>query len=38
MTHYNWRIYRIDRIDFNKSPKDGFNNDKGEFVAFMDYY
>lgn len=38
MTVYNRRIYRIDRVDFHKNPRDGFTNDKGETIPFMQYY
>lgn len=38
MTQYNRRIYRVDRIDYNKTPQDGFTNEKGEFITFLDYY
>lgn len=38
MTSYNRRIYKIDSIDLNKSPKDGFEDDQGKFISFKDYY
>ena len=38
MTSYNRRIYRIDWIEYGMSPADGFTNDKGEKIKFIDYY
>ena len=38
MTCYNWKIYRVDWIDFNKSPLDTFTMQDGSNVRFMDYY
>lgn len=38
MTNYNRKIYRIDRIEFNKTPVDSFTNQKGEEIRFIDYY
>ena len=38
MTTYNRRIYRVDRIDFNNTPQDGFLNEKGEKISFYQYY
>lgn len=38
MTIYNWKIYRVDRIEFKMSPMDGFTNDEGQKIAFYDYY
>lgn len=38
MTIYNKWIYRVDRIDFKKSPLDSFTNEKGEEEPFEKYY
>lgn len=38
MTTYNRRIYRVDKIEFNMNPRDGFTNDQGEKIQFLDYY
>ena len=38
MTSYNRKIYRIDRIDYSKSPLDTFTNHEGQQIKFIDYY
>ena len=38
MTSYNKRIYKIDKIDFEKSPKDEFERHDGTKQSFSDYY
>ncbi|XP_028269656.1 piwi-like protein 2 [Parambassis ranga] len=38
ITRYNNRTYRIDAIDWNKSPKDTFTLMDGTTVTFMEYY
>ena len=38
MTTYNRRIYRIDRVDFQKTPADKFQKEDGTEVSFAEYY
>lgn len=38
ITRYNNRTYRIDDIDWNKTPRDSFTLASGEEITFMDYY
>ncbi|KAM6106809.1 piwi-like protein 2 [Pterocles gutturalis] len=38
ITRYNNRTYRIDDIDWNKTPKDTFTLASGEEITFVDYY
>ncbi|KAM6294643.1 piwi-like protein 2 [Aegotheles albertisi] len=38
ITRYNNRMYRIDDIDWDKTPRDSFTMASGEEVTFMDYY
>ncbi|KAJ3607294.1 hypothetical protein NHX12_025604 [Muraenolepis orangiensis] len=38
ITRYNNRTYRIDDIDWNKSPKDTFTLADGSTISFADYY
>ncbi|XP_065507718.1 piwi-like protein 2 [Caloenas nicobarica] len=38
ITRYNNRTYRIDDIDWNKTPRDSFTLASGEEVTFVDYY
>lgn len=32
MTTYNKRVYRVDKIEFNMNPRDGFENENGEKI------
>ncbi|XP_009996166.1 PREDICTED: LOW QUALITY PROTEIN: piwi-like protein 2 [Chaetura pelagica] len=38
ITRYNNRTYRIDDIDWDKSPRDSFTLASGQQVTFVDYY
>ena len=38
LTRYNNKTYRIDEVDFNRSPEDTFENSRGETLTFLDYY
>ncbi|KAK0151277.1 Piwi-like protein 2 [Merluccius polli] len=38
ITRYNNRTYRIDDVDWNKSPKDTFTLMDGSSTSFVDYY
>ncbi|KAM6191329.1 piwi-like protein 2 [Sarcoramphus papa] len=38
ITRYNNRTYRIDDIDWNKTPRDSFTLASGEEITFVDYY
>ncbi|XP_044132910.1 piwi-like protein 2 [Bufo gargarizans] len=38
ITRYNNRTYRIDDIDWNKTPKDVFTMTDGTNISFIDYY
>lgn len=38
ITRYNNRTYRIDAIEWNKSPKDVFTLMNGTKTTFVDYY
>ncbi|KTG39987.1 hypothetical protein cypCar_00008902 [Cyprinus carpio] len=38
ITRYNNRIYRIDDIEWSKSPKDTFTLANGTVTTFVDYY
>ncbi|XP_054853826.1 piwi-like protein 2 [Eublepharis macularius] len=38
ITRYNNNTYRIDDIDWNKTPKDGFTMFDGKDITFVDYY
>uniref|UniRef100_A0A8C3F399 Piwi-like protein 2 n=1 Tax=Chrysemys picta bellii TaxID=8478 RepID=A0A8C3F399_CHRPI len=38
ITRYNNHTYRIDDIDWNKSPKDSFTMSDGKAITFIDYY
>ncbi|KAM6232194.1 LOW QUALITY PROTEIN: piwi-like protein 2 [Spheniscus humboldti] len=38
ITRYNNRTYRIDDIDWNKTPRDSFTLTSGEEITFVDYY
>ncbi|KAM4749116.1 piwi-like protein 2 [Rhinophrynus dorsalis] len=38
ITRYNNRTYRIDDIEWNKSPKDTFTMSDGSTISFVDYY
>ncbi|XP_009638940.1 piwi-like protein 2 [Egretta garzetta] len=38
ITRYNNRTYRIDDIDWNKTPRDSFTLASGEDITFVDYY
>lgn len=38
ITHYNRRIYRIDDVDFNKTPKDTFKMFDGTEKSYIEYY
>ncbi|XP_053905565.1 piwi-like protein 2 [Cuculus canorus] len=38
ITRYNNRTYRIDDIDWTKTPKDSFTLANGEEITFVDYY
>nr|XP_033806045.1 piwi-like protein 2 isoform X2 [Geotrypetes seraphini] len=38
ITRYNNRTYRIDDIDWNKTPKDTFTLSDGKEISFIEYY
>ncbi|ELR56701.1 Piwi-like protein 2 [Bos mutus] len=38
ITRYNNRTYRIDDVDWNKTPKDSFIMSDGTEITFLDYY
>ncbi|XP_053125966.1 piwi-like protein 2 isoform X2 [Hemicordylus capensis] len=38
ITRYNNKTYRIDDIDWNKTPKDSFTLSDGKETTFIDYY
>ncbi|XP_007529185.1 piwi-like protein 2 [Erinaceus europaeus] len=38
ITRYNNRTYRIDDVDWNKSPKDSFTMSDGKEITFLEYY
>ncbi|XP_044863624.1 piwi-like protein 2 isoform X2 [Mauremys mutica] len=38
ITRYNNHTYRIDDIDWNKTPKDSFTMSDGKEITFIDYY
>ncbi|XP_010162141.2 piwi-like protein 2, partial [Antrostomus carolinensis] len=38
ITRYNHRTYRIDDIDWDKTPRNSFTLASGEEITFMDYY
>uniref|UniRef100_A0A8C4V708 Piwi-like protein 2 n=1 Tax=Falco tinnunculus TaxID=100819 RepID=A0A8C4V708_FALTI len=38
ITRYNNRTYRINDIDWNKTPRDSFTLFSGEEITFVDYY
>ncbi|XP_056427047.1 piwi-like protein 2 isoform X2 [Hyla sarda] len=38
ITRYNNRTYRIDDIEWNKTPKDVFTMSDGSNISFIDYY
>ncbi|TRZ11972.1 hypothetical protein HGM15179_015141 [Zosterops borbonicus] len=38
MTRYNNRTYRVDDIDWDKSPKDTFTLASGQEITFVEYY
>lgn len=38
ITRYNNRTYRIDDVDWNKTPKDSFTMSDGKEITFLDYY
>ncbi|XP_028564520.2 piwi-like protein 2 isoform X4 [Podarcis muralis] len=38
ITRYNNNTYRIDDIDWNKTPKDSFTMSDGKEITFIDYY
>lgn len=38
ITRYNNRTYRIDDIDWSKTPQDTFTLASGEDVTFVSYY
>ncbi|PKU30702.1 piwi-like 2 [Limosa lapponica baueri] len=38
ITRYNNRTYRIDDIDWNKTPRDSFTLASGQEITFVDYY
>uniref|UniRef100_A0A8D0LAJ9 Piwi-like protein 2 n=1 Tax=Sphenodon punctatus TaxID=8508 RepID=A0A8D0LAJ9_SPHPU len=38
LTRYNNKTYRVDDIDWNKTPKDSFTMADGKEIAFIDYY
>ncbi|XP_074065237.1 piwi-like protein 2 isoform X2 [Macrotis lagotis] len=38
ITRYNNRTYRIDDIDWNKTPKDSFIMSDGKEITFLEYY
>ncbi|XP_048186573.1 piwi-like protein 2 isoform X1 [Perognathus longimembris pacificus] len=38
ITRYNNRTYRIDDVDWNKTPKDSFTMSDGKEITFLEYY
>ncbi|KAJ7305189.1 hypothetical protein JRQ81_011096 [Phrynocephalus forsythii] len=38
ITRYNNHTYRIDDIDWNKTPKDSFTMSNGKTISFLEYY
>lgn len=38
ITRYNNRTYRVDDIDWNKTPRDSFTLLSGEEITFVEYY
>ncbi|XP_008061739.1 piwi-like protein 2 [Carlito syrichta] len=38
ITRYNNRTYRIDDMDWNKTPKDSFTMSDGKEITFLEYY
>ncbi|XP_021238819.1 piwi-like protein 2 [Numida meleagris] len=38
LTRYNNRTYRVDDIDWDKTPRDSFTLASGEELSFVDYY
>ncbi|KAM9215701.1 piwi-like protein 2 [Leptosomus discolor] len=38
ITRYNNRTYRVDDIDWSKTPRDSFTLASGEEITFLDYY
>nr|XP_058928443.1 piwi-like protein 2 isoform X5 [Kogia breviceps] len=38
ITRYNNRTYRIDDVDWNKTPKDSFTTSDGKEITFLEYY
>ena len=38
LTRYNNRTYRIDDIDWEKTPRDSFTLGSGEEITLVDYY
>nr|XP_035931051.1 piwi-like protein 2 isoform X2 [Halichoerus grypus] len=38
ITRYNNRTYRIDDVDWNKTPKDSFTVSDGKEITFLEYY
>lgn len=38
ITRYNNNTYRIDDVDWNKTPKDSFTMFDGKEITFIDYY
>ncbi|XP_043392250.1 piwi-like protein 2 isoform X3 [Chelonia mydas] len=38
ITRYNNHTYRVDDIDWNKTPKDSFTMSDGKEITFIDYY
>ncbi|XP_074211682.1 piwi-like protein 2 isoform X2 [Camelus bactrianus] len=38
ITRYNNRTYRIDDVDWNKTPKDSFTMSNGKEITFLEYY
>ena len=38
ITRYNNRTYRIDDVDWNKTPKESFTMSDGKEITFLEYY
>lgn len=38
MTVYNKKVYRIDRIEYDKNPTNKFEKSDGTSITFKDYY
>ncbi|XP_075411835.1 piwi-like protein 2 isoform X2 [Tenrec ecaudatus] len=38
ITRYNNRTYRVDDVDWNKTPKDSFTMSDGKDITFLEYY